>query len=125
VAESERYKAGKALVEKLFGKPIRQGVVPDGFFKLTMENVFGDVWTRPGLELEERSIITITALTVLNREEELWVHLHGARNLGIPREKLEEIFTHLAHYGGWPVAVAALRKLEDVYNKKPREKAKV
>lgn len=118
MAESDRRRAGLEVMERLFGRPPKQGTLPDGMFRATVENLFGDVWTRPGLELEERSMITITALTVLGRENELKIHLYGARNLGIPKEKLEEMMLHLAHYGGWPVAVSALRLVEQVYGKK-------
>ena len=120
MAESERYQAGLEVMEKLFGRPPKQGTMPDGMFRTTVENLFGDIWTRPGLALEERSMITLTALTVLGRENELKIHLYGARNLGIPKEKLEEMMLHLAHYGGWPVAVSALRIIEQVYSKPPR-----
>ena len=116
--QSERHRAGLEVMEKLFGRPPRQGTMPDGMYRTTVENLFGDVWTRPGLALEERSMITVTALTVLGRENELKIHLYGARNLGIPKEKLEEMMLHLAHYGGWPVAVSALRIIEQVYARK-------
>jgi len=117
VAEGDRYQAGIEVMEKLFGRTPKQGTMPDGMYRTTVENLFGDVWTRPGLALEERSMITLAALTVLGRENELKIHLFGARNLGIPKEKLEEMMLHLAHYGGWPVAVSALRIIEQVYSK--------
>lgn len=115
MAESKRYLAGVEVMKKLFGRPPKQGSLPDGMYRTTVENLFGDVWTRPGLALEERSMITVAALTVLGRESELKIHLHGAKHLGIPREKVEETMLHLAHYGGWPVAVSALRVVERVY----------
>ena len=118
MAKSESYETGAKVMEKLFGRPPKPGAMQADFFDITVENLFGDIWGRPGLEIEERSMITITALTVLNREKELRIHLHGAKNLGIPQKKIEEMMIHLAHYGGWPVAVAALRQVEEVYNKK-------
>jgi 4-carboxymuconolactone decarboxylase len=45
--------------------------------------LFGKVWTRPGLEMQERSMITLAGLIALNRENELRLHFRGARNLGI------------------------------------------
>jgi 4-carboxymuconolactone decarboxylase len=118
MAESERYKAGAAVMEKLFGRPPKPGAMQEGFYQITVENLFGDIWNRPGLELAERSMITLAALTVLGRENELKIHLYGAKNLGIPRAKVEEMMIHLAHYGGWPVAVSALKTIEHVYSKK-------
>ncbi len=78
--------------------------------------LFGDVWNRPGLEITERSLITCTVLVALGREPEQRLHFRGARNLGIPREKLEEVITHVAHYAGWPVAVSAFRVLGEVWD---------
>ena len=60
-------------------------------------------------------MITLAALIVLGRENELRIHLRGARNLGFSREKLEEMMIHLAHYGGWPVAVSGFRALDEVW----------
>jgi len=69
-----------------------------------MEHLFGDVWQRPGLEVEERSLITCAVLIALGREPEQRLHFRGARNVGHSRERLEELITHIAHYAGWPVA---------------------
>ena len=110
-------KKGAEIIEKLFGQPPRSGAMHKDFFEITQGNLFGDIWGRPGLALEERSMITIAALAVLGREPELNIHLNCARNLGIPREKVEEIMIHLAHYGGWPVGVSGLRKVEEIYGK--------
>lgn len=117
MAESERYKKGAEVMEKIFGRPLKPGAMQEDFMKLTVENLFGDVWSRPGLELQERSMITVSALAILGREAELKIHLFGARNLGISREKVEEMMMHLAHYGGWPVAATGMRLVDDVYSR--------
>ena len=116
MSNSERFEAGAEVMKQLFGNsPEESG--QDDFMRVTVENLFGDIWTRPGLELKERSLITIAALTVLGREPELRIHLRGARNLGIPREKLEEVMVHLAHYGGWPTGVGGRRAIRDVFER--------
>jgi 4-carboxymuconolactone decarboxylase len=117
MAKSERYQKGAAIIKKLFGREPQPGSMQADFLDITVENLFGDIWNRPGLAIEERSMITLSALTVLGRENEIKIHLHGAKNLGIPREKVEEIMIHLAHYGGWPVAVSGLKLVEQVYSK--------
>lgn len=95
------------------GAPPSVGM-PEEFTRLTLEHVFGDIWQRPGLELQERSMITVATLVATGREAELRIHLNGALNLGIEREKLEAMLTHIAHYAGWPVAVSGFRVLEEV-----------
>ena len=77
--------------------------------------LFGKVWTRPGLDMQERSMITLASLIALNRENELRLHFRGARNLGISREKIEEIIFHLAHYAGWPNAISSSSILDEVW----------
>ncbi len=62
-------------------------------------------------------MITVAALTVLGREAELKLHLRGALNVGISRETILEMMLHLAHYGGWPVAVSGLRAAREVFQR--------
>ncbi len=115
MAESERYQKGAAKMKELFGAEPRPGMMQEDFLNITVENLFGDVWGRPGLETHERSMITVAALTVLAREPEMKVHIRGALNVGISREKIEEMMIHLAHYGGWPVGVNGLRIAKEVF----------
>jgi len=115
MAKSERWEKGAAKMKQLFGSEPRPGTMHEDFLQITVENLFGDIWNRPGLELHERSLITVAALTVLARERELKVHLRGALNAGISREKINEIMIHLAHYGGWPVGVNGLRIAKELF----------
>ena len=108
----------------LRGEPTAGGTpLPADFGRITVEHVFGNVWSRPGLALEERSLATCAVLVALAREGEQRLHFRGARNLGIPRAKLEELITHVAHYAGWPVAVSAFRVLDEVWKAMDQEAA--
>jgi 4-carboxymuconolactone decarboxylase len=122
MSDEERRKAGIEILETLLGGAPRPGTLPDDFLDMTIDHVFGRVWARPGLELQERSMITLAALTVLGRENELRVHLRGALNLGIPKDKIIEILIHLAHYGGWPVAVSAMRIAKESFESFDKKK---
>lgn len=106
---------GIAVVRRLFGGAAGGAKLPADFARMTVEHVFGEVWSRPGLAIEERSLLTCAVLVALAREGEQRLHFRGARNLGIPRAKLEETITHVAHYAGWPVAVSAFRVLDEVW----------
>ena len=120
---TDKVEKGQAVLGRLFGDAVGGTPMPDAFARMTVEHLFGDVWNRPGLTIEERSLLTCTVLVALARENEQRLHFRGARNLGIPREKLEEVITHVAHYAGWPVAVSAFRVLGEVWEAMDAEAA--
>src|ERR1044072_3555791 len=84
------------------------------FIELTDDVLFGDVWERPGLSKRDRSLITCAALVALNRTEQLKGHLERALNNGVTPEEIGELITHLAFYGGWPVAMSGALVAKDV-----------
>ncbi len=106
---------GLEVVRRLMGDNPPPNPMPDKLRRYTIEHLFGDVWQGEELAIEERSLLTCTVLTALGRENEQRIHFRGARNLGVPREKLEAMLTHVAHYAGWPVAVSASAVLEEVW----------
>ncbi|MDA0339533.1 MAG: carboxymuconolactone decarboxylase family protein [Proteobacteria bacterium] len=111
----DRIARGKARMRELFGPNWTASASRDDFMEITVGHLFGDVWTREGLELRERSMITCAALMVMGKEPQLKVHLRGALHVGISKEAIEEMVIHLAHYAGWPVSVNALRVAREVF----------
>jgi 4-carboxymuconolactone decarboxylase len=111
---SESFQQGVEVYKKLNLPRAGGPPLPEAFRDMTMSHLFGEVWTRPGLELQERSMVTVTTLAALGREPELRIHVRGALNLGIPADKLEEMFLHIAHYAGWPAGVTGCRVLAEV-----------
>jgi len=111
----ENIAKGAEILEELFGWKVDPKSVGDDFNKVTIGNLFGDVWSRPALALRERSMITVAALIVLGRENELRIHLRGALRVGITRAQILEMILHLAHYGGWPTAAGASRVASEVF----------
>jgi 4-carboxymuconolactone decarboxylase len=121
VSEPSALEKGLAIVRRLFGAAAGGTPLPADFGRITVEHLFGNVWSRPGLAIEERSLATCAVLVALAREGEQRLHFRGARNLGIPREKLEELIMHVAHYAGWPAAVSAFRVLDEVWKAMDQE----
>jgi 4-carboxymuconolactone decarboxylase len=114
--QDDKMKKGVELATRLFAGATLSGVsMPAKFRGYTMAHLFGDVWQGEELALEERSLVTCVTLVALNREAEQRLHFIGAKNLGIPREKLEAMISHVAHYAGWPNAVTAFRVLDEVW----------
>ncbi|GIW40347.1 MAG: hypothetical protein KatS3mg076_0924 [Candidatus Binatia bacterium] len=117
----ESIEKGAATFEKLMGWKLDPKTLRDDFSRITIGNLFGDVWSRPGLALRDRSLVTVAALVVLGREQELRLHLRGALRVGVTQEEIREVILHLAHYGGWPVAAMATRVAEEVFREAARE----
>ncbi len=88
------------------------------FIRLTTDYYWGSVWTRPGLDLESRSICTLSALTVLGREGPLRSHIRGALNIGLTQEQIVEVFIHTTFYGGLPFTRAAIDIANDIFRSK-------
>jgi 4-carboxymuconolactone decarboxylase len=68
---------------------------------------WGGVWTREGLDRRTRSVITLSVLTALGRENEIGLHVRGALRNGLTPEEIRELLIHTAVYAGVPAANAA------------------
>jgi 4-carboxymuconolactone decarboxylase len=119
--EDSKFDKGLATIRRLFGQTTGSSPLPETFARHTVEHLFGDVWQGDELSIEERSMTTCIVLVALNRENEQRLHFRGARNLGISKDRLEGMITHVAHYAGWPVAVSALGVLNDVWTEMDAE----
>ena len=88
-------------------------LAPD-FYRYVAETAFGMIWSRPGLALRDRSLVTVAQLAALGKTDELRAHLVGATNLGISREELVEVLMQTAVYAGVPAANDALKVAAEV-----------
>jgi 3-oxoadipate enol-lactonase/4-carboxymuconolactone decarboxylase len=70
---------------------------------------WGEIWTRPGLQRRDRSLITLTALIALGHHEELAMHVRAARTNGLTDDEVKELILQTAIYCGVPAANTAFR----------------
>lgn len=89
-------------------------IAPD-FGRLTIEFPFGDIYSRPGLDLAQREITTLAVLAALGQERQLKVHIRFARNVGLGERQIVEILMQVAVYAGWGRALDALRAAKEVF----------
>ena len=110
-------KKGLEILKKMDLLKNDETPVSKDLLKQIIDMLYGTIWSRTEqLSLQERSMITLTVLVALNRENELKSHLRGAKNLGITKEKIEEMILHVAHYSGFPTAVSASQLLNNVWD---------
>ncbi len=68
---------------------------------------WGEIWSRPGLPKETRSMLTLAMMVALNRPDELRMHLKAALHIGVTREQIQEVLLQTALYCGLPAANSA------------------
>jgi len=101
--------AGENVVNQL------ADIAPD-FARYVIEFPFGDIYSRPGLDLRSREIATIAALAALgNAAPQLKVHIEACLNVGVSREEIVEVLMQMAVYAGFPAAVNGLFAAKEVF----------
>lgn len=118
---SDRYETGWARLNELDpGQAERivealKWIAPD-FAKFIIESAFGDVISRPGLDLKSREIATVAALTAMGTAApQLKIHIHGALNVGCSPTEIVETIMQMAVYAGIPAALNGLFAAQDVF----------
>jgi 4-carboxymuconolactone decarboxylase len=77
------------------------------FQDLITRYAWGEIWARPGLDRRTRSMLTLTALVALGREEELELHVRAALRVGLTPDEIKEVLLQTAIYCGVPAANGA------------------
>ena len=85
------------------------------FQELITRYAWGEIWARPGLPQETRSLITLAMLIALNRGEEFKLHLRSAVRNGVPRDEIKEVLLQSAIYCGVPAANTAFQMAAEVF----------
>jgi len=88
----------------------------DAFQDLITRYAWGEIWTRPGLPKETRSMLTLAMMVALNRPEELRLHLRAAKNVGVTRDQIQEVLLQTAIYCGVPAANSAFHTAMEVFS---------
>jgi 4-carboxymuconolactone decarboxylase len=121
---STRYSEGLAKLEEIDGEAGRkvidslQAIAPD-LARYVIEFPFGDIYQRPGLDLPQRELATVAALTALGHcQPQLAVHIHGALNVGCKPEQIIEVIIQIAVYAGFPAALNGMATAKAVFTER-------
>jgi 4-carboxymuconolactone decarboxylase len=89
-------------------------IAPD-FAAYLVEYAFGDIGSRPGLDLKLRELVAVAALAAMGTAApQLKARLHGALRLGWSEHELVEALMQISVHAGFPAAINALVALRDV-----------
>ena len=122
--KSERYKIGWDKLAEIDGEQgervveALKDISPD-FADLLIEFPFGDVYSRPSLDLKSRELATVAALTAMGTAApQLKVHIHGALNVGCSPQEIIEVMIQMAVYAGFPAALNGLFIAKEVFDER-------
>jgi len=127
--ESERHADGMAVRRAVLGDAhvdraqAKRSALTTEFQDLITRYAWGEIWTRPGLPRHTRSLMTISMMVALNREEELKLHLRAAANNGVTRDEIKEALMQAAIYCGVPAANSAFAMAQEVFAKMDEDAA--
>lgn len=119
--ETERYKLGMQVRRDVLGDTYVDQTLAklnsfnEEFQQLITRYAWGEMWMRPGLSRDTRSLVTVAILVALDRADELRLHLRGALNNGVTREEIKEVLMHSAIYCGVPAANNGFRIAQSVF----------
>jgi len=108
-----RREVGERLFKEICGAPA--AAVESEFVDITVEHIFGEVWSRQDIANRDQRLLTIAVLTTLGEWEPCAIHMRMALDSGdLSEEELNGAVIHLAHYAGWPRGSGAFQVLNRV-----------
>ena len=79
-----------------------------------IDEAFGEIWTRPGLDRKARSLISMAVMVALRQPHEFAIHMNVGLNNDLSLDEMEEGLIQTLPYVGFPAVATALRTAEDV-----------
>ena len=93
-------------------------ICPD-MTRFVIEFPYGDIYSRPGIDLKTRELATIASLTTLGYpRDQLKAHIHNALNVGCTKEQIIETILQMAIYAGFPAALNGLFAAKEIFEEK-------
>lgn len=124
-AEEDRYEKGLAIQNPIYGDEIRENMrnLPDGMgdevARFLTEVCFGDFYTREGLDLKTRELLTIAILTTKGSVTALKSHVIGNLKVGNTIEDVASSVIQIMPYIGFADSFSAFKVIQDVIKETP------
>ncbi len=117
---TDRRKQGLQKMNEVYGWEMPD-IEGDPYFDLTVEHLFGTIWTRPGLSMRDKRLLTLAAVTAVGNSDLAEIQVNAALHNGeITAEELKEVAVFLTHYLGFPLG----SKLDGAVSKVVRNRKK-
>jgi len=119
--DDKKSQLGRAKLKQMLGAPGEQAIeniarISPDMANYVVEFIFGDIHSRPGLDLKTRELAAVISIATRGgAEPQLRAHLHGALNVGWSEQEIIELMIELAVYAGFPAALNGLYAARDVF----------
>lgn len=117
-----RFENGLKMLQEIDGEGGEQVIaslenISKDLGNMIVEFAFGDIYTRKGLDLQEREMITLASLLTQGTcEAQLRVHIQGALHVGISPDKIIEIFLQCIPYTGFPRVLNGVLLAKEIFH---------
>ena len=111
--DKDRFKQGMTVRRAVLGDEwvdraqAKRNAFTADFQDFITRYAWGEVWSRPGLDRRNRSLMTLAMMIALGRWEEFRLHVRAALNNGLTVDEIKEVILHSAVYAGVPAANSA------------------
>jgi 4-carboxymuconolactone decarboxylase len=121
MSDRERHEAGMKVRRSVLGDAHvdraekNKTAFNEPFQDLITRYAWGEIWSRPGLPRNTRSLITLAMMIALNRSDEFRMHVRAALNNKVTRDEIQELLLQSAIYCGVPAANTAFHIAQEVF----------
>ncbi|HEY4928031.1 MAG TPA: carboxymuconolactone decarboxylase family protein [Acidimicrobiales bacterium] len=107
--------AGRAKMDEVYGFSVDPDTIAGPYVDVTVDHLFGAIWTREALDIRDRRMLTIGVLAALGQANLLEIQFRSALERDeLTVEQVREIVLHLAHYIGWPLSTGVNAAAEKI-----------
>ena len=104
-APADERAAGIAKMQEVYGFSVDPDTLPGRYAAITVDHLFGTVWTDDTISLVQRRLLTIGVLAALDKTALLEIQFDAAlERAELTPEQVREVVVHLTHYIGWPLS---------------------
>jgi len=116
--------AGRAKMDEVYGFSVDPDTIEGPYVDVTVDHLFGTIWTREALDVRDRRMVTIGVLAALGQAPLLEIQFGAALERGeLTEEQVRELVLHLAHYIGWPLSTGVNASAEKVIARRRKSAA--
>jgi 4-carboxymuconolactone decarboxylase len=123
-AEGDKRAAGIAKMQEVYGFSVDPDTIPGRYAAMTVDHLFGSVWTSDELDVRDRRLMTIGILAAMGKSDLLDIQFDCALERDeLTVDQLREVVVHITHYIGWPMSTGMNQTAENVIARRAKAAA--